>query len=332
MPYQRYNSGQGYDPSPQEADWLGGMAYNPYSKGTDFGFALRNTLNNLLAHKQGQAQANKEQVLVDEEQRRYEAKVRGEAAKAARESQLADKKLALEEARINKPTSPPPAIVGAKALMESDPVTYPNLGVALPEYFKMQKQAAPPETLDVFAKKEDIKAKARARSQVKPQPNSTQLRYTEIDKAVEAGYMSPEEGAMAKIKVSKDDDDVRKGAAIRQANEKAVADVFNSAQNPEKEAKKSVIQSGGANPFTTEGYRMDMPRRYSIAKKNITDGVATGEDNKTVEKYDAMHGYFISKIKDRYKSFDDWMKTSPNARRPEFDKDQIKKWFDIYVR
>lgn len=97
MPYNRYNTGQGYDPSPQEADWLGGMAYNPYSKGTDFGFALRNTLNNLLAHKQAQGQAQQAQQRYDEEQARADAKVRREEAKAAREAQLAEQKFVLEK-------------------------------------------------------------------------------------------------------------------------------------------------------------------------------------------------------------------------------------------
>jgi len=101
MPYNRYNTGQGYDPSPQEADWLGGMAYNPYSSGTDFGFALRNTLNNLLAHKQQQAQLAKEQGLADEEQRRYDAKVRREEAKATNDAQLAEKKYIIEKRKAD---------------------------------------------------------------------------------------------------------------------------------------------------------------------------------------------------------------------------------------
>jgi multidrug efflux pump subunit AcrA (membrane-fusion protein) len=73
------------------------MAYNPYSSGTDFGFALRNTLNNLLAHKQGQAQADKEQQRYDEEQAKADAKIRREEAKAAREAQLAEKKFELDK-------------------------------------------------------------------------------------------------------------------------------------------------------------------------------------------------------------------------------------------
>jgi len=99
MAYNRYQSIQGYDPSPQEADWLGGMAYNPYSSGTDFGFALRNTLNNLLAHKQAREQASKEQQRYDEEQARADEKFRREEAKAAREAQLAEKKFKLDRQR-----------------------------------------------------------------------------------------------------------------------------------------------------------------------------------------------------------------------------------------
>lgn len=330
MSYNRYNPGQGYDPTPQEANWLGGMAYNPYSSGTDFGFALRNTLNNLLAHKQGQAQANKEQQRYDEEQARLARKEALERQEDAREQQ----KFESEEAeRKRKLLEPSPYEIKVKEIWTANPtwtegqVRNKALGIETPE----EKAAKIKSTLELKHGEVDIEVAHRVPREPK-EPSETRLRYAEIDKAVEADYMTPEEGAMAKIGIAKDKDDTMKGAAIRQANEKAVADVFNSTQNPEKEARKSVAQSGGASPFTTEGYRMDMPRKYSIAKKNITDGVATGEDNKTVEKYDAMYGYFISKIKDRYKSFDDWMKTSPNAKRPEFDKDQIKKWFDIYVR
>jgi len=81
MPYNRYQSIQGYDPSPQEANWLGGMAYNPYSSGTDWGFMLRNSLNNLLAHKQGQ-----------EEQRRAEEELRRKAELEEREYGLEQQK------------------------------------------------------------------------------------------------------------------------------------------------------------------------------------------------------------------------------------------------
>ena len=79
------NTGQ--DVPPQE---LGGMAYNPYSSGTDWGFALRNTLNNLLAIKQAQAQA-------DKEQRDAEAKIIREQAETARKAQLEQKKFELDK-------------------------------------------------------------------------------------------------------------------------------------------------------------------------------------------------------------------------------------------
>jgi hypothetical protein len=328
MTYNRYNSGQGYDPTPQEADWLGGMAYNPYSSGTDFGFALRNTLNNLLAHKQAQGQANKEQQRYDEEQAALARKETFERQKEERAAAAEQRRLAVLE-RPEKPPTEPASIIEAKALMASDPTTYPTLGPALNQVLKIK----PEKTLTQI--EGEARAKARGTRQGAPlapkTPTSYEQKKSDIKAAVERGEITQQEGTQLLIGVVKDADDVRKGAAIRQANEKAVADVFNG-QNLEKEARRSVRQSGGASPFTTEGYRMDMSRKYSVAQKNITDGVATGEDNQVVSKYDAMHGYFISKIATKYKSFDDWMKNSPNAKRPEFDKDQIKKWFDIYVR
>ena len=128
MPYNRYQSIQGYDPSPQEANWLGGMAYNPYSSGTDFGFALRNTLNNLLAHKQAREQASKEQQRYDEEQ-----------AGLARKEEFERRRLAVLE-RPEKPPAEPASITEAKALVASDPKNFPNLGIAIPYVLKIKPE------------------------------------------------------------------------------------------------------------------------------------------------------------------------------------------------
>jgi len=331
MPYNRYQSIQGYDPSPQEADWLGGMAYNPYSSGTDFGFALRNTLNNLLAHKQGQ-----------EEQRRAEEELRRKAGQEQRKADLEQEKfdwdVAAEKRRLavlerpEKPPAEPASITEARALMASDPVTYPTLGSALNTTLKIKPEQTPEQM------EEESFRKARGQRRGAPprpqKPSPYELKKKDIADAVERGDITHEEGVQLTLGIVGDRDTAAKGAAIRQANEKAIADVFNSVGEKQllKDARNSVKQSGGESPFSTEGYRVDMSRKYNVAKKNSVDGVATDDDNKTVEKYDAMYGYFISKIAPKYKSFDDWMKNSPNARRPEFDKDQIKKWFDIYVR
>lgn len=334
MPYNNRYYPRQDEVSPQDAQWLGGMAYNPYSSGTDFGFALRNSLNNLLAHKQGQEEATQEQTRYDEEQRRAEAKVLREEAKAAKEAQLAEKKFELDQQKakfdMGKLPAEPASIIEAKALMASDPTTYPTLGTALNTTLKIK----PEKTLVQIEGEATARARgARKGNPPKPsKPNAYEMKKADIKAAVKRRDITPEEGFRLSLGIVKDKDDAMKGAAIRQANEKAVADVFNAA-DPDGEARDSAKRTGGAIPFTTEGYRMDMPRQYSVAQKNIKDGAdMTGDDKKIVEKYDAMYNYFIGKIAPKYKSFGDWLKNSPNSKRPEFDLERIRKWFKIYVR
>jgi hypothetical protein len=107
MPYNRYQPQGGIDQG--QAEWLGGMAYNPYSSGTDWGFTLRNTLNNLLAHKQAQDQSNQEQRRYDSEQAKVDKKLAMEEAKsireqadAARKAQLEEKKFALDKIKTEE--------------------------------------------------------------------------------------------------------------------------------------------------------------------------------------------------------------------------------------
>ncbi len=91
MPYNRYYPQQN-EIGPQEANWLGGMAYNPYSKGTDVGFTLRQTLNNLLGVKQQQDEAKGEMAVA-------EAKARGEQAELARKAQIEERRVRIAERR-----------------------------------------------------------------------------------------------------------------------------------------------------------------------------------------------------------------------------------------
>jgi hypothetical protein len=98
MPYNRYQPQGGIDQG--QAEWLGGMAYNPYSSGTDWGFTLRNTLNNLLGHKQMQDAASKEQQRYDAEQTAAQDKIAREERKFAWEK-------AAEERRLKDLEKPP---------------------------------------------------------------------------------------------------------------------------------------------------------------------------------------------------------------------------------
>ena len=145
MPYNRYQSIQGYDPSPQEADWLGGMAYNPYSSGTDFGFALRNTLNNLLAHKQAQSQANKEQQRYDEEQ-----------ARLARKEEFERRRLAV----LERPEKLPEFDTKVQNLVKANPtMTIPQaMNVALGHKTPEELAAEKAESRKEFVERANISA------------------------------------------------------------------------------------------------------------------------------------------------------------------------------
>jgi len=343
MPYNRYQSIQGYDPSPQEANWLGGMAYNPYSSGTDFGFALRNTLNNLLAHKQGQ----EEQRRAEEEQRRKAGVEEKKLGFEQRRVDLEAQRLADEEAeRQRKLLEPSPYEIKVKEIWSANPtwtegqVRNKALGIETLE----EKAAKIKSTLELEHGKADIEVAHRAPREPR-EPSETRLRYAEIDKAVTSGWMTPREGAMEKIRAAKDNVNVTKTTTARQANSglvaKARSDSFNAVgiDGNEKKYKeylrKMIEDSGGQPPFSPEGYRLDMSPKYTVSTLNLEDEVADANDQDTVDLYDEMYRKFKEDLLPTYRSFANFLAAKDELAvlikgSKLFNKNQLKRWFDLY--
>ena len=78
------------------------------------------------------------------------------------------------------------------------------------------------------------------------------------------------------------------------------------------------------------GIALDMPYKYNLAVLNKNDGLATPSNLDTISKYDGMFRYFNDVLlKGKALSFKEFMKL-PEARDPDFDKAQIKKWYEYY--
>jgi len=297
---------------------LGGMAYNPYSEKTDYGFVLRNALNNLLAVRQMQGERAREE----------EERLKAEAQQAF-ENAVKERELRVKE-REKEPTIPA-SIIEAKALMESSPEQYPTLGAALNATLKIK----PEKTTEQMEAEEEAKARGRRKGNPpRPtKPSAYEMKKADIKQAVASGAITQEQGMQSLLGISKERDDTYKGAAIRQANEKAVVDAWGD--DVITKAKKKVNESFSIPPFNEMGYRLDMPIEYVIAQKNKTDGVGTEQDEIIIKKYDYIHQIFMEKILPNYRNFDSFRKDqSPFAvalkKSKYFDLSRLKDFFDVY--
>jgi hypothetical protein len=310
------------------------MAYNPYSKGTDFGFALRNTLNNLLAHKQGQAQANKEQQRYDEEQARIARKEEFERKKEERANDAEMRRLAVLE-RPEKPTAEPTSITEAKEYARAN-------GVSLGEAMNITMKIKPEETPAQIEESAFRKARGERRG-APPQPrepNAYEMRKADIKTAVERGEITQEEGTKLLIGVAKDSSDLWKKASVRRGNEAFVGTTLDAliAGDIKKyigKAKDDIKASGGFPPYTTEGFRRDMPRKYNVAVKNIDEDAADLSDWDTKDQYEEMYTTFIKQILPSFKHFKDFMnskeKLAVDIKADNlYDKGELAKWFKLY--
>ena len=180
-----------------------------------------------------------------------------------------------------------------------------------------------------------IKGETRARKEVEqefrkePKPTQFEVKQAEWDARVVAGTATPEERDMVvwgfKPKPTKEEI-LAKGANPRQANDSWLKDVY---KNMDRGAIEKSSKEAKARPIVM-GISIDMPYAYNLATLNRNDGIATPKDTDTIQKYDGMFRYFNDVLlKGKALSFKEFMKL-PEARDPDFDKMQIKKWYEYY--
>ena len=93
---------------------------------------------------------------------------------------------------------------------------------------------------------------------------------------------------------------------------------------------RSIVRKAGGQPPVAYGMRLDMPFQYNIAIRNQQDGVATPEDVATIERYEYLFSIFMEDVvPSDIRKFRDFIKLDI-ARDPLIDKEQFRRWFEIY--
>lgn len=123
---------------------------------------------------------------------------------------------------------------------------------------------------------------------------------------------------------------IKKGANVRQSNTTWLKDVYKNVDEGTvlKEAKKAK-----ARPVVS-GIKFDMPYDYNLAILNQQDRVETPEDLDVIAKYEAMYRVFQERLMGQginsFKKFMTAEETRDLREDPNFNKGQIKRWYDIY--
>lgn len=215
---------------------------------------------------------------------------------------------------------------------------------------KALRPPAPPKTPDYFQKATDLVTAGVAKNigegltmalKIEQEPRDAYtLRKRDLEKALKLGTINQEQFNKSLFNLKQEltpEEKRRKGASIRDSNARELRDFYKSI--PElidkgrikaKELRKMVERTGGGDPVSQQGYRLDMPEQYNRAILNQRDGVATVEDKNTIKNYEDMFKIFKDELKD-YPTFKGWISSSPIRNLVGLDKNQMKMWYDIYA-
>ena len=303
------NGRRGY-PMPQ-----GGAGYNPYSKYPDIAGLIDKFMQNMMMMKQMK------------QQRQQQMWQRG----------MREKEFGLQEQRLAQ--EKPPTQAQQKWSMADANVASGEWTPEQGETYKLTGKIPTPR----------VKYPATTAANVKKMFKITDEEWKIMPTARQGEYFKEfhlrSRPKVAKVeKVVTPEEERRKGATTRDKNKKEMADFYKSIpelidkehQIKTKSLRKMLKKQGGRIPTSQQGYRLDMPTKYNVAILNKKDGVATPEDLDIIAKYEAMFGVFKDRLLARgIDSFDKFMTSMDTIdlrRDHNFEKKQIKRWYDIYKR
>ena len=287
----------------------GSPGYNPYSKHPDFAGIVQQFMQNMMMKKQME-QGQQQQMW----QRGMEEQKMA-STEAYRQAQM--------EA-MQQPPKPQalPAIVWEAATAT--------------------KQAGKPREEWDWGAMGDYMTKKRDKT---PTPSTYSLRKADLDKALKAEDITKDQynKSLFNLKQGMTEEEKRqKGDVARGRNTKeikdfllGIPDLVENNQIKVKELRNIIKQQKGV-PTSQQGYRLDMPMKYNVAVLNKKDGWETPEDLDIIAKYEAMFKVFkddlLAKGINTFEKFMTSFETQDLRRHPDFDKNQIKRWYDIYKR
>ena len=302
------NGRRGY-PMPQ-----GGAGYNPYSKYPDIGSLVDKFMQNMMMQKQMKQQ---------QQQQMWQ---RG----------MQEEQLELQRQRLQQ--EKPPTQAEQKWSMADANVASGEWTPEQGETYKLTGKIPRPR----------VKYPATTAANVKKTFEITDEEWKIMPTERQGEYFKEfhlrSRPKVAKVeKVVTPEEKRRKGATTRDKNKKEMTDFYASipdliekGQIKVKSLRKMLKKQGGGIPTSQQGYRLDMPSKYNTAVLNKKDGVAIPEDLDIIAKYEAMFGVFkdrlLAKGIDSFEKFMTSMDTIDLRRDPNFDKSQIKRWYDIYKR
>jgi len=294
--------------------------YDPMMKYPDFGQGMQQLIQNLAMIKQMKQEQEQQNLL--RKQREYERE------RQQKLDELTRKNIESQIKTRETPQAEPDWMQKAKALVANNPNI--TIGQALNQVFKIDPEEPLEERIKRFEAEAEAKARGAGTGKFAPPPSTKTIAEIEAETAARArgagtGRFAPPKPAVPP------EEKIKAGATTRQANQKELRDFYKTA--PDTGEVRNIIETTrGQIPLSSQGYRLDMPEKYNLAKLNVRDGVATPEDIKIIKNYDAMFKIFQDEIKD-YPTFQKWISGSPSAQTKELeriDKNQMKKWYDIY--
>ena len=279
----------------------GGGFHSPFSAKPQWGAGISQSIQQLMAQKQMQRQQKQQS-----EQQSFENRMR-----------------ILNYLKGMEPTEREKAL---NRLVEKEVITQEQKDMALAGVSKVE---APGERIDRIKKEATIRAEVAAKFKKEPDPTQFEVKKGIWDAKLRTGEATQEQydEVMWGIKPKPTKEEIlAKGANPRQANDSWLKDLY---KNLDRKAVEKSSKKAKARPVVM-GVSIDMPYAYNLAVLNKNDGVPSPKDIDTIQKYDGMFRYFNDVLlKGKALSFKDFMKL-PEARDPDFDKMQIKKWYEYY--
>ena len=279
----------------------GGGFYSPYSKKPQWGAGISQTIHQLMAYKE-----QKKQQKQQGEQQSFENRMR-----------------IMNYLKGMEPTEREKALT---RLVDQNIITPEQKDMTIAGVSKVE---TPEERIDRIKKEATARAEVAAKFKKEPDPTQFEVKKGIWDAKLRTGEATQEQydEVMWGIKPKPTKEEIlAKGANPRQANDSWLKDLY---KNLDRKAVEKSSKKAKARPIVM-GISIDMPYAYNLAVLNRNDGVPSPKDIDTIEKYDGMFRYFNDVLlKGKALSFKDFMKL-PEARDPDFDKMQIKKWYEYY--
>lgn len=285
----------------------GGGFYNPFMKKPHYGAGIQQTVQQVMAQKEMRKQQEQREKLLKQqkEQQSFENRMR--------------------MLKFLKGMEPSVRMKALDRLVEQKIISPQQKDMTLAGITKIETHQ---EKIDKITAEVTAREETKAKFRPEPKPTQFEMKRTALSARLKAGTITQEQHdeALYNIKPKPSQEEIiRKGANPRQSNDTWLKDVYNKVDSKavKKEAKKAK-----ARPVV-RGIALDMPYKYNLAILNRNDGVETPEDLDIIQKYDAMFQYFNDTLRVKAEKFKDFMKL-PEAKDPDFDKAQIKIWYDIY--